>query len=317
MTRFDKVIPPGSEGKVYATVDVAHAKGPIQKQITLATNDPQRPEAVLYIKAVIKSYVDIMPTDQVRFTVTRGEDATQNVTLVPENGRKIEFGEPSVNSDYFDVKKQPGDAYELKVSLKPTTPIGTQQAVVTVPASGLPDKKVDIPIIAVVRGPITVLPAVVSFTIRTFPEEVAARALAEVRQDAGDQSVAVGTVDAGAAMRVIEQNPAWYHVITPSNKIGWIAKSAVKTVKESEKPKPLIVNIEKFNGGAFKMLDYSANLPQIKVEKVPAEGNSYNLRVSLADIDLTKKANFNGIVVVKTDDAYQPVVNIPVYIVVS
>jgi len=65
------------------------------------------------------------------------------------------------------------------------------------------------------------------------------------------------------------------------------------------------------------MLDYSVNLAQIKVEKVTGEGGGYFLRVSPVGLDVTHKVNLNGTLVVKTDDPDQPVVNIPVYIIVS
>jgi len=226
VARFDEIIPPGSEGKVYASVDIAHSKGQIQKQIQLTTNDPQRTDAVLYIKGVIKSYVDVKPNDQVRFTVRKGETESQNLTLVPESGRQVQFGDPIVDSKYLEVTKQQGDSYMITVALKPDTPIGTQKAVITVPAESLPSKKVEIPVIAVVRGPITVLPAVVSFNIRTYPEQVATKtAESEVLQDANVSSVAIDTVKPDAPLRVIEQKDDWYHVITPANKIGWIQKS--------------------------------------------------------------------------------------------
>ena len=58
---FDKVIKPGAEGKVQTSVDTKSFSGPISKSVLLVSNDPERGQINLFIKATVKPYVDILP----------------------------------------------------------------------------------------------------------------------------------------------------------------------------------------------------------------------------------------------------------------
>ena len=102
MTNFDKVIPPGSEGKINASVDISHATGAIQKSIQVETNDPQTPNTTLVIKAAIKSYVTAVP-DQLRFQLKKGETQSQEVKLTTAYEKPITLSNPTVDSDMFEV----------------------------------------------------------------------------------------------------------------------------------------------------------------------------------------------------------------------
>ena len=58
---FDKVVKPGAEGKVISSVDTKTFSGPISKSILLVSNDPERPQLNLFIKAIVKPFVDVLP----------------------------------------------------------------------------------------------------------------------------------------------------------------------------------------------------------------------------------------------------------------
>src|SRR5476651_2199479 len=51
---FDKVIKPGQMGKVTAHVDTTNFNGPINKSVTIETNDLNTPSSVLTLQAVVK-----------------------------------------------------------------------------------------------------------------------------------------------------------------------------------------------------------------------------------------------------------------------
>ncbi len=65
MTEFDKVIPPGGEGKVKASFDTAHYKGPTSKSIQVITNDAAKSPVVLQLKAEIIPAIDVQPGESV------------------------------------------------------------------------------------------------------------------------------------------------------------------------------------------------------------------------------------------------------------
>jgi len=329
VTRFDRVIPPGSEGKVFASIDISHVKGAIQKHVEIETSDPVRSKATLYVKANVKTYIDIAPEEQVRFTVMKGEANTQELTITPN--AKVQLHDASVDSNLFAVKLTPPDAkgnLRLSVTVKNTAAIGTQQATVRLAVDGIPTKEITIPVFAIVRGPISVNPQVVSFVLRTFPEEVNAESAVELRKEAIVDAAPFATVPKDTKLRVLGQKEEWYRVIysdpksAQKNQLGWVKKASVKGTVDTDGAESKTVSIQKVDGKSFKMLDYSTNLTQIKVERVPEDpktsnGTNYSLKVSLVGIDRTQKANVNGSLIVKTDDANQPEVKIPIYIIVS
>lgn len=67
MARFDREIPPGGEGKVTLTVNLAGYRGKVTKSATVYGNDPQTPRVSLSIHAKVVPFVDIRPSDTVVF----------------------------------------------------------------------------------------------------------------------------------------------------------------------------------------------------------------------------------------------------------
>ena len=83
---FDKVIKPGSVGKVVAHVDTVSFNGPISKHVTIQSNDPQTPSAQVTINATVKPYVEAHPGPFVRYSMLQGEKPTpQTITLYSED----------------------------------------------------------------------------------------------------------------------------------------------------------------------------------------------------------------------------------------
>lgn len=60
MADFDKVIPPGQEGKINVRIDGKKLSlpGPFEKIFTVRTNDPQRQQLVLYVVGTVKKALD-------------------------------------------------------------------------------------------------------------------------------------------------------------------------------------------------------------------------------------------------------------------
>ena len=80
---FDKVIKPGAEGKVQTSVDTKSFSGPISKSVLVVSNDPDRPQMNLFVKALVKPFVDVAQ-QYVRFSVVKGDSASQDVVLISE-----------------------------------------------------------------------------------------------------------------------------------------------------------------------------------------------------------------------------------------
>ena len=328
MTKFDKVIPPGSEGKVYASVDISHSKGLIQKGIEVSSNDPTRPSFNLTIKARIKTLVDFEPEEHIRFNVTKGSLRTQTLTVLPDPSVKL--GSPVVSSDMISAKLAPSAAGKqtLTVELKRSDIIGTHASEVKIPVQGA-IKEVTVPVVVIVRGPIQVTPTMVSFVLKTHPEEVVVTQNTTVRQSADVSAVVVENVVSGKKLKVLAEDKGWYQVMTfeknggqkstdkiPYRKIGWIPVGTVKASKMAEIPQPQEVTLQASAGKAFHVLNVQSTLSSVKVEKKPpvAGSKGYQLSVKLTDASQKTKGSLRGEILVNTDSADQPQVKIPVFV---
>jgi hypothetical protein len=97
---FDKVIKPGTTGKVTAHVDTTAFAGPIAKTVTLETNDPNTPTAQLTLHAIVKPYVEAYPAGFVRYNLLQGDADTQTVTLYSEEDEPFEIKSVEVPNEY-------------------------------------------------------------------------------------------------------------------------------------------------------------------------------------------------------------------------
>lgn len=63
MARFDRVIPPGGEGKVTLQLNLKGFQGAIKKSATVFNNDPQNPRTLLVLQGNVKSLIDVRPAN--------------------------------------------------------------------------------------------------------------------------------------------------------------------------------------------------------------------------------------------------------------
>jgi hypothetical protein len=321
VTKFDSVIPPGSEGKVYSTVDINHTKGAISKHIELKTNDPKNSTFTLFIKANVKPIVDVQPDDDIRFVAEKGHSQSEVRILAPNFVAPFTLGAPVSDLKMVDVKISAPKAgkYTLTALLKSDVPIGNYTGSIKLPVAGGPLKEFAIPVTVVVRGPIQVDPQSVAFVIRTYPEEVTSQKAVNITLRDDPASKVVGKINPGINLRTIGQKGNVYQIITSEKVIGWVPKSAFKVVKPPEVQTAQNVSIRKNNGKNFKVLTYNSSLPNLKVEMQPKDqvASTFDMKLTLLQYDTSKKSNVTGSIVIKTDDADQPELKIPIYIIVS
>jgi hypothetical protein len=170
---FDKVIKPGTEGKVVSSVDTKNFSGPISKSILLVSNDPDRPQLNLFIKAMVKPFVDILPTGYLRFSVVKGDSAAQDVVLVSEEKTFkpsiAEMAQPYVKAELIPagekdkVAGRPGDQYKLHVSVTSDAPEGLLNAPIRVATGVTQQPTLEIPVSGYIRPRVSVTPALVNF----------------------------------------------------------------------------------------------------------------------------------------------------------
>jgi hypothetical protein len=88
---------------VTAHIDTTAFAGPISKTVSIETNDPSVPEAVLTIHATVKPYVEAFPAGFVRFNMLQGDAETQSITLYSDEEEPFEITKIETPGDYVKV----------------------------------------------------------------------------------------------------------------------------------------------------------------------------------------------------------------------
>ncbi|MCA1580483.1 MAG: DUF1573 domain-containing protein [Acidobacteria bacterium] len=134
VANFDKVIKPGGEGKVVTSVDTKAFSGPISKSVLLVSNDPERGQINLFIKATVKPFVDILPQPYVRVAVVKGDTDSRDVILLSEEKTfkptVAEASQPYVKAeiapagDKDKIPGHPGEQYRVRITVTADAPEG-------------------------------------------------------------------------------------------------------------------------------------------------------------------------------------------------
>jgi hypothetical protein len=114
---FDKMVKPGSTGKVTAHVDTTNFAGPISKTVTLETNDPSTPTAQVTITAIVKPYVEAYPAGYVRFNMLQGDVEKQSVLLYSEEETPFEIVKVEAPQDWIRVEAKKAEGADLVPSV--------------------------------------------------------------------------------------------------------------------------------------------------------------------------------------------------------
>lgn len=173
VSSFDKLIKPGAEGKVHASIDTKSFSGPISKSVLVVSNDPDRPQANLFVKAVVKPFVDVAPQAYVRFSVVKGDAAAQDVILISEEkGFKptvAETAQPYVKAeispagDKDKIAGRPGEQFKLAIAVGPDAPEGLLNAPIRITTGVSQQPTLEVPVSGIVRPRVSVTPITVNF----------------------------------------------------------------------------------------------------------------------------------------------------------
>src|ERR1700730_6594574 len=173
VANYDRVIKPGAEGKVVTSVDTKAFTGPISKSVLLVSNDPERGQINLFIKATVKPFVDILPQPYVRVAIVKGDSDSRDVILLSEEKTfKPTVAEVSQNyvkaeiapaGEKDKIPGHPGEQYRVRITVTPDAPEGLLNAPVRISTGVSQQPMVEIPISGVVRARVSVTPVLVNF----------------------------------------------------------------------------------------------------------------------------------------------------------
>ncbi len=173
---YDRVISPGSVGKVAAKVDTSDFTGPISKTIAVKTNDPATPQIQLVVKAKVQPYVGIEP-GFARYIYVQGEVMRPIAqTIWAQDGKPMTITGVKSPYDYLKVsyrkaseqerKKEvehEGQQWVVDIELDQYAPVGPLRQYVEVTFDHPEQKSARIPISGFVRPRQFVTPDKVDF----------------------------------------------------------------------------------------------------------------------------------------------------------
>lgn len=198
MASYDEVIPPGQAGKVTATVKTENYRGPVEKSITVTTNDAKQPTFQLRIKATITGSVVLLPGHGLSFpsganwnysgrllirkdeTETGGlkiSDVTSSAPWLRASARRVEEVEPAAQGL---PEARPGD-YILDVSVDGAPPKGQPSQRVKFKTSLTREPEVTVPVSVVVPAGLTVVPSTITLAQPKPGEEATGALTATIR----------------------------------------------------------------------------------------------------------------------------------------
>ena len=132
--RWDKLIKPGTSGAIEVEVRTEHLRGPILKHLTVASNDPGRPEIELSLTARITPLVQVTP-GTIALLAVEDRPATQEFILERTGGRPMRILQVIPARPFLNTKltRLPGQGrYQLSVTASTQTPVGRSPTMVFV-----------------------------------------------------------------------------------------------------------------------------------------------------------------------------------------
>ena len=144
-----RVIPPGGEGSIEATLDTSHDIGRQTRTITVYSNDPAQPVTTLSLVGDIDAEVAADPPALYVGHVHRGQAAPNDIRLVSKEG--VAVGSPETRSKVIDANVHAAaTGTRLRISIKPDAPPGRFKDTVTVRTSSTRQPTVTISVVGVV-----------------------------------------------------------------------------------------------------------------------------------------------------------------------
>jgi hypothetical protein len=124
-------VAPGEKGEITATFNIGDRIGVQEKSITVDTDDPEKPQTILLLKATIAQFLELQPG----FVNWQMGDAPKPKTILARAGKGVTIKNLDVTSSSadFTTKVEPGSgAGEFKINVQPRDTAHALNATLTV-----------------------------------------------------------------------------------------------------------------------------------------------------------------------------------------
>jgi len=168
-------IPPGGEGQIEVTFDSNHKTGQQKKAITVESNDPRKPSALLHISAVVEIVFGFEQYNLDFGKLRKGQPVAITTTLIvkdPLIGKTVTFASSSPYVAAALVETSAGSNSEdgkltVEVTGSPEMPAGKIKATLTARSGDRSVPEATIQVQGTVIGNLEVSPDIVQFHVDT------------------------------------------------------------------------------------------------------------------------------------------------------
>ena len=119
MARYDRVVPPGGQGRITLTIDTSRVRGPFEKKAIVWSNDTERMSVALYLRGEVKPHIAMEPGGYVGLRGVVGKVPLEQIEIINlhEEPVKIEAIENDLPERVACRIKEirPGYVYRLEV----------------------------------------------------------------------------------------------------------------------------------------------------------------------------------------------------------
>lgn len=166
MAKYDKVIPPGQEGKINLVIEGSKVHGGFSKNTSVHSNDPEQPVVTLSMAGTEIAYVAVDP-DRVYLQGRYGEKIEKEVT-VRSNEEMPDFKVTGVESNIDDkitykVEENEDGSTSVKLWKNPKLPTLNTYGTLTIHTNSERSPETVVQVQVVTKGSITVQPSTVNF----------------------------------------------------------------------------------------------------------------------------------------------------------
>ena len=134
---FDKVVAPGSQGKIEADFHTGAYRGRTLKTVEVTSNDLDKPHVTLFLASNVLSVVNVLPTDVPVLTLKEDGPST-NSFKVQLRDKDAEISEVNGTLPYVTAKATStgttadGRTYDVNVTVGPEAPMGRSAFILSV-----------------------------------------------------------------------------------------------------------------------------------------------------------------------------------------
>lgn len=169
-------IKPGESGVIHVSFDTAGFSGNQVKTVRLYTNDPLSESVLLTLKGSIEPDTRIEPRQLLFNDVIKDGESILNseqvLTVSAREGSGVTLGDVKTYARHIKIEELSSSSTQkkLQVSIAPTAPKGEIRDKIIVQVKGGKRNSINVPVYAVVAGPVKASQSVVSFGVITGSE---------------------------------------------------------------------------------------------------------------------------------------------------